>query len=193
MLTLASTYTQTMPTDWDGKVEHPKLVCERSGAPIPPGAWFWSALEFRDDHFVRHDVSEEAWKAVDRSTLISWWRQRAPTPDGPAAKPIDIAALLGIFHALKDETQRAKQCFCYVVMLFLVRARKLRFKEVIRAGDESILVIEDKANGCVYRIRDPHLSAAEEQAVQENLRAIMEGSSTDPEGTDTAESPGIQL
>lgn len=164
-----------MPTDWDGKVEHPKLVCEHTGAPIAPGAVFWSALEFTGERFVRHDISDEAWEGRERGTLISWWRQRAPTPDAPQVKPIDIEALLGIFHALKDETQRAKQCFCYVVLLFLVRARKLRFREVVPDGDHSIMVIEDKANRCVYRIRDPQLTAEEEAAVQENLRAIMDG------------------
>jgi hypothetical protein len=164
-----------MPIDWDGKVENPKLLCARTGEVLPPGATFWSALAFVGDAFVRQDFSEAVWDEVDREGYISWWRQRVPTPDGPQVKPIDIEALLGIFHALKDETVRAKQCFCYVVLLFLVRARKLRFKDVLIENGQSILLVEDKQLRCVYRIRDPQLSAEEEAQVQANLQEIMDG------------------
>jgi len=171
------TYTGPMPMDWDGKVENPKLVCAVSQEPIAAGATFWSALTFVDGHFLRTDYSETAWTQVDRGGLISWWRQRAPTPDGTEAKPIDIEALFGIFHALKDETDRAKQCFAYVVLLFLVRARKLRFKEVIHEADgSSQILVEDKQLKCLYRVRDPGLSADEERTVQANLLEIMGGS-----------------
>ncbi len=161
--------------DWEGKVDSAKLVCSASGQPIPPGAVFFSALAFQEARFVRVDVSEAAWPAQDPTAFISWWRQRAPTLDAPRFKPIDSEALLGMFHALKSATERPKQCFVYVVLLYLVRARKLRFKDSVRDGDGgSFLVVEDRVNRCLYRVRDPGMTADEERAVQDNLLEVIE-------------------
>ncbi|MBA3687047.1 MAG: hypothetical protein H0W72_17645 [Planctomycetes bacterium] len=161
--------------EWEGKVDSAKLVCAASGQPIAPGALFFSGLVFRDALFVRQDYAETAWAEVDKTPFISWWRQRAPTLDAPRFKAIDSEALLGMFHALKAATERPKQCFVYVVLLYLVRARKLRFRDSVRdAEGHSFLVIEDRANRCLYRVRDPGMSVDEERAVQDNLLEVIE-------------------
>ncbi len=161
--------------DWEGKVDSAKLVCAASAQPIQPGALFFSALTFQEGRFVRLDYAESAWPAQDQTAFISWWRQRAPTLDAPRFKAIDSEALLGMFHALKAAPERPKHCFVYVVLLYLVRARKLRFKDSVRDADgQSFLVVEDRINRCLYRVRDPGMTADEERAVQDNLIEVIE-------------------
>ncbi len=160
--------------DWEGKVESPKLVCAVTGAALPPGSPFFSALLFQDGHFVRHDISAAAWPAQDQSAFVSWWRQRAPDEDGGKRAPIDAEALRRMFDALKDATERPKQCFAYVVLLFLVRARKLRFRDTRREGEHSFLLVEDRALRCTYKVRDPGMTPDEERQVQQNLMEVIE-------------------
>jgi hypothetical protein len=158
--------------DWEGKVDSPKLLCAATGTLIEPGATFWSALLFVEGQFVRRDYSVAAWDAQARDGLLSWWRQRAPKAD-EKPKAIDVEALLGMFHALKDVHERPKQCFLFVVMLFLVRARKLRYRDSIRENGQGYLLAEDKEIKCVYKVRDPQMTPDEERQVQENLMAII--------------------
>lgn len=160
--------------EWDGKVEASKLACSVSNEPLAPGALFYSALLFQGGLFVRRDFSAEAWDGVDRSAYLAWWREKAPRPDdGPRFKPIDREALLRIFHALKSDTDRPKQCFLYVVALFLMRARKFRYIDIGSDADGTYLLVEDKALKTVYRVRDPGMNADEERAVQSNLMDVV--------------------
>lgn len=158
--------------DWEGKVDSPKLLCSASGAVIAPGEIFWSVLLFADGQFVRRDFALTTWDALPRDGFLSWWRQRAPTPD-EKPKAIDVEALLGMFHALKDVQERPKQCFLFVVMLFLVRARRLRYRDSIRENGQGFLLAEDKELKCVYKVRDPQMTPDEERQVQENLMDII--------------------
>lgn len=159
--------------DWEGKVDLPTLHCAATGAAIAPGATFWSALQFSGGEFRRLDYADSAWEGVARDGLLSWWRQRAPQPD-EKPRTIDVEALLGMFHALKDAQERPKQCFLFVVLLFLVRARKLRYRDSLRENGVGYLLAEDKELKCVYKVRDPQMTPDEERQVQERFQTIIE-------------------
>ena len=159
--------------DWEGKVESPKLVCAVSGAALPPGSAFFSALLFHDGQFIRRDYSPAAWPDQDLAGFISWWRQRVPDEAGQQAQPIDAEALKRMFDALKESPLRPQQCFAYVVLLFLVRARKLRFRDTRREGGHSYLLVEDRALRCTYKVRDPEMTPEEAQQVQQNLMDVI--------------------
>ena len=158
--------------DWEGKVDLPKLLCAATGSVIEPGTTFWSALLFIDGIFVRRDYSVTAWEALSRAGLLSWWYQTAPKAD-EKPKIVDLEALLGMFHALKDAHERPKQCFLFVVMLFLVRARKLRYRTTVRENGQGFMLAEDKELKCVYKVRDPHMTAEEEVLVHKNLMDVI--------------------
>jgi hypothetical protein len=160
--------------DWEGKVESPKLVCAVSGEALAPGSPFFSTLLFHEGHFVRRDFSPAAWPGQDQAAFISWWKQRVPDEEGGKPKPVDAEALRRMFEALKDSTERPQQCFAYVVLLFLVRARKMRFRDSLREGGRSYLLVEDRALRCVYKVRDPEMTPDEEQRVQRNLMEVIE-------------------
>jgi hypothetical protein len=159
--------------DWEGKVENARLVCAATGAPIAPGAAFFSTLAWDGSQFVRRDYSTEAWAGVDHAHVLSWWRQKAPQAGEDRRMKIDAEALGRIFASLKDATERPKQCFVYIVVLFLVRAKKLRFVESARDRQHSWIVVEDRAQSVVYRVRDPEMSPEELEAVQRNLLEVV--------------------
>lgn len=157
--------------DWEGKVESPKLVCGVSGRPIVGGETFYSGLVFADGRFQRRDIAADAWQTLDKAPFLSWWKGRAPTADKPGLR-IDAEALLQIFRSLKDSTERPKQCFLFVVVLFLARARKLRFRGTSEGNGSTWLLVEER-DGQVWRVRDPAMLPEEEQAVQANLAEIV--------------------
>jgi hypothetical protein len=173
--------------DWEGKVEAAKLTCAGSGETLLPGTSFFSALRFKDGQFSRLDYAPAAWVAVDQAEFISWWRQKTPDQDANPVRTIDREALVHIFAALKGSTERPKQCFLFVVALFLVRVRKLRYLDTVRDGQQSFLLVEDRGQHLIHRIRDPGMTKDEERAVQDNLMEVIElGASADP---DTASLP----
>lgn len=161
--------------DWQDKVDRPRLECVVTGTPIPPGATYFSALRWAGDHFDRVDVSDEAWDEMDTSSLVSWWRHRRPDANaGDDARRVDHAVLLGIFHDLKDSTDRHQQCFAWMLALLLVRAKKLRYLDLDTTTDgEAWMLVDDKQQGVAHRIRDPRMTEAEELAVQTNLADVL--------------------
>jgi hypothetical protein len=165
--------------EWEGKVAATRFVCMRSGRALEPGETFYSALELHDGVFERRDISGAAWTAEDPAAWMSWWKRAVPAADPRrAAKALDANLLKQLFRDLKDKAERPERCFCYVVALGLARLRVLHLVEVVRdpaiAGAPAFLVFEDRANGVVHRLRDPGMSAAEEEAVTAQLLKVLE-------------------
>lgn len=157
--------------DWQEKVARSRLVCSKTGQVIVPGEVFFSGLRLIDNRFVRLDFAGPAWQSEDPRTFLSWWRQERPRQENdPKALRVNHAVLLGIFKDLRTSMERRQQCFVWILVLLLVRARKLRLLQV-EAG--VALVVEDKAENLVHRIRDPQMSPAEEVEVTANLEEVM--------------------
>ncbi len=156
--------------DWEGKISTPQLTCSVANRPLAPGEIFFSALVVQEREFKRLDFCADAWAELDHNHFISWWRQRAPQP-GNERKPfkLNAATLAQIFTNLKNARTRSQQCLAYVVALALVRARKLHFLEVTNVGEEQFLLVQNKAEGVIHRIRDPQLGSDEEAHVLHNL------------------------
>ena len=165
--------------EWEGKVAATRFVCMRSGRMMEPGETFYSALELHAGVFERRDISGGAWTPEDPAKWLSWWKRTAPAADPRrAAKALDANLLKQLFRDLKDKTERPERCFCYVVALGLARLRALHLVEVVRdahvPGSPAYLMFEDRANGVVHRVRDPGMTAKEEEEVTAQLLKILE-------------------
>jgi hypothetical protein len=124
--------------------------------------------------FSRLDFAADAWNTQDQATFLSWWRQSVPQADQKRRTlKLDAASLARIFADLKEARDRPSQCFCYVVALCLARMRKLRILEVEKRDGESYLLLQDRANQAVHRLRDPRMTAAEEDQVRRNLMDVI--------------------
>jgi hypothetical protein len=162
--------------EWEGKIVSPQFRCAATGQALAVGTEFFSGLRFQNGIFQRQDFAAAAWAGVDRSGFVSWWRRRVPVPGAQArAFRLDAGTLLQIFANLKDSRLRALQCLAYVVALGLVRARKLRVVESGRHDGRGFLVLEDRAQGAVFRIRDVEMKEEEERRVLDDLLTAVAG------------------
>jgi hypothetical protein len=161
--------------DWEGKIGSSHLTCSVSGRRLNAGEIFYSALVFTEALFKRIDFSAEVWDTLPHDDYLSWWRQKIPEQHKERKIfTLNAATLAQIFTNLKDTKLRSQQCLAYVVALALVRARKLAFIYIETIGDEQFLVVQNRAAQVIHRIRDPRLSAAEEEQVLQNLLALTE-------------------
>ena len=160
--------------DWQDKVDRPRLQCVVTGDAIAPGATYFSGLRWTGSVFARDDISEDAWTDAPHADYVSWWQHRRPDGnDEDAAKRVDHAVLLSIFHDIKDSTDRHQQCFAWMLALLLVRAKKMRYLDLTTEGNDAWLLVEDRAHNVAHRIRDPRMTETEEVAVQSNLADVL--------------------
>lgn len=166
-----------MPIDWQEKVQRPQLICHASGEQILPGDTYFSALIVADGRMERHDFTETAWQehAETEHAYLSWWRHRRPDEKqetGP--RIVNKEVLFTIFTDLKDSTERLQQCFAWLLALLLTRSKRLRYLDLVHEGDESYLIVEDRAAKEAHKIRDPRMSTAEEESVQNDFSKVFE-------------------
>lgn len=161
--------------DWQDKVERGKLICNRSQQNIEPGSYYYSRLLFIENRFVREDFTEEAWLPEDAEHALSWWHHRRPqanADNGP--RIVNSQVLIQIFADIKDTMDRGQQCFAWLLGLLLMRMKKLRYLGIETEGDGTVLLLEHKAHKVVYRVRDPEMSAKEEERVQNDLSDVFD-------------------
>lgn len=160
--------------DWQDRVERPRLVCAASGRAIAPGERFYSALRLRDGRFVREDYAEEAWTAEHAAEAVSWWRQRrGEEREDQRPRLVNHAVLAAIFNDVKDATERPQQCFAWLLALLLTRAKRFRYLDLVHDDDGDWLVVEERGTKVAHRIRDPGMTAEEEERVQRDLDAVF--------------------
>jgi hypothetical protein len=161
--------------EWDGKIQAPTFTCAVTGRTLSPGEVFWSALvPAADGLFARRDVAMDQWDGQDRSSFISWWRQRVPQPDVHRQRlKLDDRLLRKLFHDLRDSRERSQQCLCFVVALCLVRSRAFKLDTRSDKAGRTEFIVEDKSDRSRWLIRDPGMSDADQGAVQASLLDII--------------------
>ena len=160
--------------EWDGKVANASFTCSISARVLAPGEVFFSGLVLDGAAFARRDFAPEVWTTQDPATFLSWWRQRVPVPD-PKRRQVrlDKDLLLKLFVDLRNARERPSQCLCYVIALCLVRAKAFALVAVAEDNGEAWLQLDHKADGVRLRLRDPRMSPAEQEQVQNSLLNII--------------------
>jgi len=158
-------------TDWD--IARPTLVCAASGRPLREDEEIYSALYDEDNSFVRRDFSLECWPPPDIHRALGYWKTRVPRKDAPERKFVDDETVLEFFRRLEGSGEPHQQRFRYVLALFLVRRKLLKFKEIKRSGSDMVLVLHDRLSGADHEIADPRLSEDEIVRVSEEVSSIL--------------------
>jgi hypothetical protein len=146
--------------------------CARTGKELQPGERYMAMLFDRDGLLVREDVSLEAWTAPP-AEAFAWWQTRVPE-DG-AARPaiIDDGLVYDCFVRLNGDTEPQKANFRYVLSLWLLRKRKLKFEEVQRVEGQDWLLLRESKTKKVHRVLDPHLNEEAIGQVQEEVQTML--------------------
>ncbi len=148
--------------------------CAVSGAEIPRGTPFFSALIEGDDTFERRDYLAEAWGAVDKTLFFSYWKNKGGDAGEEKKQPVDYDRLLAFYDGLEGAEEPGKRLFRYVLALILVRRRRLRLEDAGRTEAGDRLVVYDRRSGRTLEILAPEASREELEAVQAKLNELFE-------------------
>ncbi|MGA8655202.1 MAG: hypothetical protein WB586_03565 [Chthoniobacterales bacterium] len=165
-----------MLSEWEIKSRAHR--CARTGKPFEEGATIYTML-FRDrSEFRREDVSEAAWlERTDSIQPFSLWKStyQAPPPRAPEPMPRESAEelLRRLIHEDRAEHMNAR----YVLAVMLERKKVLKQADVRESAGEKLLIYEHARSGEVFIIADPRLKLAELDKVQEEVYALLTGSS----------------
>ena len=149
-------------TDWD--IVKTTLVCAASGREFAEDEEIYSALYDEDSQFVRRDYAAEHWPPKDVDRVFSFWKTRTPKKDGPVKRFVDDDVIADFFARLEGQSGEQKRNFRYVLALFLMRRKRLKFKEMRRVGNGMVMVVHERLTDRDHEVQDPRLS--EEQIAQ---------------------------
>lgn len=146
--------------------------CARTGKALQPGDRYMAMLFERDGQLIREDISLDAWTAPP-AEAFAWWQTRVPEDGTARSAIIDDGLVYDCFVRLDGETEPQKASFRYVLSLWLLRKRKLKFEEVERVeGQDWLLLREPKAKK-VHRVLDLHLNEEAIGQVQEEVQNML--------------------
>lgn len=148
--------------------------CAATGAAIPTGEPFYSALVDKDDSFERVDYSAIAWPEVDKESFFSYWKNKGGAETEDKAPPVDYDRLLSFFDSLEGATEAPRRLLRYVLALVLARRRRLRLDDMGRTGDGDRLVVFDRRSGKTLEIVSPEATREELEKAQEKLNQLFE-------------------
>lgn len=158
-------------TDWEiGKTT---LVCSASGREFAEGEEIFSALYDEGERFVRRDYGTDCWPPADLEGVFSFWKTRIPRHDAAVRRFVDDDVILDFFRRLAGHEEARKRDFRYVLALLLMRKKVLKFKEMRRLGEETVMVLHDRVGGCDYEVVDPRLSEEQVERVSEEVGQVL--------------------
>lgn len=131
-----------------------------------------AVLHERDGQLLREDVSLEAWTTPPEGAF-AWWQAKAPAAGISNRLVIDDGLVYDCFVRLEGNDDPQKVNFRYVLALWLLRKRKLKFEELRKeAGCDWLFLREGKAKK-VHRVADPHLDEEAIAQVQDEVEAML--------------------
>ncbi len=158
-------------TDW--KIEKGKQVCAITGRQFAEEEEICSAIYDEDGQFVRRDYALDCWPPTDIEAAFSFWKTRVPKQDAPVRKFLDDDSILDFFRRLEGRRETQKQNFRYVLALFLMRRKRLKFGEMRHTDAGMVMVLQERLTGANHEVLDPSLSEAEIDQVSEEISKIL--------------------
>jgi hypothetical protein len=158
-------------TDWDiGKTS---LVCASTGRELTEREDIYSALYEEAGTFVRRDYGLDAWPPDDLDQAFSYWKTRVPAKDAPAKKYVDDDVVMDFFRRLSGRDDAEKLRFRYVLALFLMRRKRLKFAQIKHDGETMVMVLYDRITRERHEVVDPGLTEEQVGSVSEQVGQIL--------------------
>ncbi len=161
--------------EWN--IQSRALQCAETGRPFEKGERIFSALYWREGHYVRVDLCADAWKARnDNIEPLSAWQTDFIPPPPPAPEALKKDDAESLLRRLVAENVPSTRNARYILALMLERKKVVRQIERQRQEGVSILVYEHIPSGEVWLIEDPGLKLGELRAVQDEVAHLLGGS-----------------
>lgn len=146
--------------------------CARTGRELQPGERIFSVLYEREGQWVREDVAKDAWTGPPPEAF-SFWQTRVPSPKERRRLLVDDDMLRELFERLEKATEPRQVQFRYLLALWLLRRKVLRFEAVQRSGEREWLVLRDARSGREVLVLDPQLNESELEDAQGQLQNLL--------------------
>lgn len=114
--------------------------------------------------FERKDYCTGCWSDDLGAGSFSFWRTRVPLKQEEDKKFVDDEVIFNFFQRMEGQSDPLKQNFRYVLGLFLMRKRMLKFRDVERTDEGEFLVLYVPRDKSEHSVFIPNLT--EEQIVQ---------------------------
>jgi hypothetical protein len=158
--------------EWN--IQSRALQCAVSGRPFEKGERVFSALYWRDGHYVRVDLGAEAWHARNENIEpLSAWQTDFVPPAPPEPETLRKDDAESLLRRLVAENAPGTRNARYILALMLERKRVVRQIERQRQEGLSVLVYEHLPSGEVWLIEDPGLKLGELSAVQDEVAHLL--------------------
>ena len=158
--------------DWN--VERSPRKCARCGAEFPEGQEYYSALIDSGTAFERRDHCATCWEnAPDRLAAFSRWKTRVPKTEEEHRLLAADDVLWEFFLRLQDDPDAARQQFCYLLALILMRRKLLKLDDVERDSGREFLILRQPKQGRRFRVANPQLTENQLEQVKEQMGQIL--------------------
>ena len=158
--------------EWN--IQSRALQCAISGRPFEKGERVFSALYWRDGHYVRVDLGAEAWSARNENIEpLSAWQTDFVPPAPSAPEPLKKDDAESLLRRLVAENAPGTRNARYILALMLERKKVLCQVQRQRQEGVSILIYEHLPSGEVWLIEDPGLKLGELSAIQDEVAHLL--------------------
>lgn len=138
------------------------------------GQEYFSALIDTGAAFERRDHCPSCWhNTADRAAAFSFWKTRVPRKQEQTRLLADDDVLWDFFLRLQDDPDPARQQFCYLLALILMRRRALKFEDVEKDGGREFLVLRTPRQQRRFRVLNPNLTEEQLDQVKEQIGQIL--------------------
>lgn len=162
--------------DWN--IARSQRRCSGCGREFAEEEEYYSALLEAGAEFERRDFCPSCWAGrgeAARAGAFSFWKTEVPKADQPKKVFVDDRVIFDFFQRLaSEEDQPVRRNFRYILGLMLLRKKRLKFKDVVRADGKEYLVLRRSRTQEEHRVLNPGLSDAEVEQVKAELTQILE-------------------
>lgn len=158
--------------DW--QIARPTGRCATCGRQLAEGEPFHAVLMESGGTFERLDYDQEHWAGVPADAL-GYWRSRVPVRDQKHKVALDKETLCELFRRLGPAGTPARKQFRFVLALWLMRKKLLRFEQTLREGGAEVWQMRMPADDSEHRVERVLLTDAELTSANEQLQALLEG------------------
>jgi len=157
--------------DWE--INKSELRCAQCNKAFEEKEEYHSALYDSGVEFSRKDFCVACWPQVSQDDAFSFWKTRVPLKEEEAKKFVADDVIYDFFVRLENEDAPLKRNFRYVLGLFLMRKRLLKFKDVERSKEGEALVLYSRREDRNFVVLIPQLTEEEIVQVTEEVGQIL--------------------
>jgi hypothetical protein len=147
--------------------------CSISGRELAVGEKFYAVLTDDAGKIVRTDYSASAWQGPPPGAFAHW-TARVPASETTKKPTFNEDVLYDCFRQMSNAEGNERINFRYVLALFLLRRKWLKFEDARRFDNgQHSMILRDARNGDRYEVADPQLSEADITAAQDDVFRML--------------------